>query len=59
MGGTKDIMFPVHNRRQKVINRGLDIVKIDKTPLIYDDSYFNLGELGALFGGISPPTEAD
>jgi len=51
------------NRRQKVFNRGLyvcagalDILKIDKTPLIYSVSYFNLGRLGAPFGVISPPT---
>jgi len=31
----------------------LGIIKIDKTPLIYSVSYFNLGGLGALFGGIS------
>jgi len=34
----------------------LDILKIDKTPLIYSVSYFNLGRLGAPFGVISPPT---
>jgi len=40
------------NRRQKVFNgglyvcaEGLDIVKIDKAPLIYSVSYFNLGGL--------------
>ena len=26
-----------------------------KTLFIYSVSYFNLGELGALFGGLSPP----
>jgi len=31
---------------------GLDILKIDKTPLIYSISYFNLGD-GPLFRGIT------
>jgi len=57
------------NRRQKVFNRGalqfcdgalrlcgiLKIVKLTKTPLIYSVSRFNLGGLGALFGGLNPP----
>jgi len=50
------------NRRQKVFNREalrfcrrLDIPNFTKTPLIYSVSYFNLGGLGALFGGLSPP----
>jgi len=30
---------------------GLDILKFDKTPLIYNVSYFNLGGLAALFEG--------
>jgi len=34
---------------------GLDFIKLTKTPLIYSVSRFNLGGLGALFGGISPP----
>jgi len=45
----------------KIFNRGLhvcagwfDIVKIDKTPMIYSVSYFNLGGLGTLFGGLIP-----
>jgi len=56
------------NRRQKVFNRGLcisvggifafaerlDILKLAKTPLIYSVSCFNLGRLGALFGGAKP-----
>ena len=36
------------NRRQKVFNRGLDIIKIDTTPIIHSVSDFNLG-------GLSPP----
>jgi len=46
----------MQNRRQKVFNRGLcvcarglDIIKINKTPLIYSASYFNLRGLGALW----------
>jgi len=46
------------NRRQKVFKwgllvcaGGLDIIKIDKTPLIHNASYFNLGWLGALLRG--------
>jgi len=35
----------------------LDILKIDKTTLIYSASYFNVGRLVALFGG-SKPTKA-
>jgi len=34
---------------------GLDIIKLTKTSLIYSVSRFNLGGLGAFFGGISPP----
>jgi len=56
----------MQNRHQKVFSRGalhlcrgLGIVKIGKIPLIYSVSYFNLGLLGALFGGLvahqSPP----
>jgi len=33
---------------------GLDIIKLTKTPLIYSVSRFNLGEIGALFGGDKP-----
>jgi len=33
----------------------LDIIKLTKTPLIYSVSRFNLGGLGALLGGLSPP----
>jgi len=51
----------MQNRRQKVFNRGvlqfcggLDIIKLTKTPLIYSVSRFNLGGLGALFGGAKP-----
>jgi len=32
--------------------RGLDIIKIYKTPLIYSVLYFNFGGLGALFGKV-------
>ena len=53
------------NRRQKVFYRGaswfcgrlcvcaggLDIIKLNKTSLIYSVSRFNLAGLGALFGG--------
>jgi len=28
---------------------------LTKIPLIYSVSYFNLGGLGAVFGGLSPP----
>ena len=54
------------NRRQKVFNRGalkfcgvclcgvLDITKLTKIPLVYSVSRFNLGGLGALFGGAKP-----
>jgi len=35
--------------------RGLDIVKIDKSPLVIV-SHISIGERGALFGGIIPPT---
>ena len=34
--------------------RGLDIIKLTKTPLIYSVSRFNLGGLGALFEGAKP-----
>jgi len=34
---------------------GIEIIKLTKTPLIYSVSRFNLGALGALFGGLSPP----
>jgi len=34
---------------------GFDIIKLTKAPLISSVSRFNLGGLGALFGGISPP----
>jgi len=35
---------------------GLDIIKLSKIPLIYSVSHFNLGGLGALFGGgMNPP----
>jgi len=34
---------------------GLDIIKLTKTPLIYNVSRFNSGGLGALFGELSPP----
>ena len=33
---------------------GLDFIKLTKTPLIYSVSRFNLGGLGALFGGDKP-----
>jgi len=44
---TKDQNFrqEVFNRRFYVFAGGLDIVKINKTPLIYGVSYFNLGDL--------------
>jgi len=55
-------MISEQNRRQKVFNRGalflcreLDIVKIDKTPLICSTSYFNLRRLEDCLG-VSPPT---
>jgi len=34
---------------------GLAIIKLAKLPLIYSASRFNLGELEASFGGLSPP----
>jgi len=34
---------------------GLDIENLIKSPLIYSDSYFDLGVLGTLFGGLSSP----
>ena len=34
---------------------GLDIIKLTKTPLIYNVSRFNSGGLGALFRELSPP----
>jgi len=34
-----------------LLRRGLNIPKFAKTPLIYSILYFNLGSLGALFGG--------
>ena len=34
----------------------LDIIKLSKIPLIYSVSRFNLGGLGALFGGDKPTT---
>ena len=50
-------MISQQNRRQKVFNRGalflcreLDIVKIDKTPLIFSTSYFNLRRLEDCLG---------
>ena len=33
---------------------GLDIIKLTKASLIYSVSRFNLGGLGALFGGEKP-----
>jgi len=52
----------VQNRRQKVVNRGaLRSCRgalhsnLKKIPLIHSVSYFNLGWIGALFGGLSPP----
>jgi len=33
---------------------GLDIIKLAKTPLIYSVSRFNLGGIGAMFGGAKP-----
>jgi len=33
----------------------LDIIKFTKSPPIYSVSRFNLGRLGTLFGGLSPP----
>jgi len=45
----------IQNRRQKLFNGRLDILKIDKNPLIWSISYFNLGGHGVLFGGLSPP----
>ena len=33
---------------------GLDMMKLTKIPLIYSVSRFNLGDLGALFGGAKP-----
>jgi len=33
---------------------GVDIIKLTKAPLIYSVSRFNLGGLGALFGGAKP-----
>ena len=35
--------------------RGFDIEKLVKTPLICTVTYFNLGVLGASFGGANPP----
>jgi len=35
----------------------LDIIKLNKIPLIYSVSRFNLGGLGALFG-VAKPTKA-
>jgi len=32
----------------------MDIIKLTKNPLIYSVSRFNLGGLGALFGGAKP-----
>ena len=50
------------NHRQKAFSRGalplcrgVGILKFNKTPLICSVSYFNLGWLGALFKGLSPP----
>jgi len=37
------------------LSGGFGIIKLTKTPLIYSVSYFNLGWLGALFEGLSPP----
>ena len=36
------------------VQRCLTFYKLSKTALIYSVSYFNLGGLGALFGGIKP-----
>ena len=35
--------------------RGLDIMKLTKTPLIYSVSLFNLWSLELCLGGLSPP----
>jgi len=43
------------NRRQEVFTRGLDIENLIKTSMIYSVSYFDLGKIGTLFGGLSPP----
>ena len=60
---------PRQNRRQKIFNRGalqfcggrfalvrggLEVIKLSKIPLLYSVSRFNLGGLGALFGGAKP-----
>ena len=45
----------VQNRRQEVFTKGLDIENLIKTSMIYSVSYFDLGEIGTLFGGLSPP----
>jgi len=45
----------MQNRHQKVVHRGALHSNSTKIPLIYDFSYFNLGGLGALFGGLSTP----
>ena len=34
---------------------GVDIIKLTKIPPIYSVSRFNLGGLGALYGGLIPP----
>ena len=38
-----------------IVPGGLDIENFIKTPMIYSVSYFDLGGLSTLFGGISPP----
>jgi len=36
------------------VRGGLDIENFIKSPLIYSVSYFDLGGLGTLFGGVKP-----
>jgi len=37
-----------------MVQEGLDMENLIKPPLVHSVSYFNLGELGALLGGLSP-----
>jgi len=51
--------YSAQNHRQEVFNSGLDTENLIKTPVIYSVSYFNLGGLALLFGGLSPPCRRD
>jgi len=42
-------------RGSTLVLGSLDIENLIKIPVAYSVSYFHLGRLGTLFGGLSPP----